>query len=452
MTAASAVARLPEQIERGLPGAALQAGAQVEVVLRGAARGRAVMPGLGQQRQVRAAGPAQTGQRLVARLVRLPACRGMQRHRVAGDPGQCGAEAGVAVLAPVGVQMGIHKVARDTGVLNLIPNAGVLAATRALCAPNVFRASYTNSQPTLGLGKAMVERGHKKAVWISWKYAAGDEAFEGFKQSYTAAGGTIVKELGLPFPNVEFQALLTEIAALKPDAVASGQVGAILQRYEEAGLRVEAMDLRTIDGDFGFKSDKEYQNLLDFGDGIMATIEIPSIGVDLPVRHGADAYALENGAGHLHGTSLPVGGQSTHSVITGHTGVADKALFTRLTELRKGDVFYVRVAAQTLAYKVERIRKVDPDDLRDVRIQPGRDLVTLVTCTPIFLNTYRLLVTGERVSMPDDAPYPEDAPRTTGRDARPLLVSGVALLAGMPVAMVESRPRVRPYGRHGMKR
>ena len=167
----------------------------------------------------------------------------------------------------------------------------------------------------------------------------------------------------------------------------------------------------TIDGDFGFKSDTEYQNLLDFGDGIMATIEIPSIGVDLPVRHGADAYAVENGAGHLHGTSLPVGGQSTHSVITGHTGVADKALFTRLTELRKGDVFYVRVAAQTLAYKVERIRKVDPDDLRDVRIQPGRDLVTLVTCTPIFLNTYRLLVTGERVSMPDDAPYPEDAPR-----------------------------------------
>jgi len=77
-----------------------------------------------------------------------------------------------------GVQMGIHKVARDTGVLNLIPNAGVLAATRALCAPNVFRASYTNSQPTLGLGKAMVERGHKKAVWISWKYAAGDEALK----------------------------------------------------------------------------------------------------------------------------------------------------------------------------------------------------------------------------------------------------------------------------------
>ena len=140
-----------------------------------------------------------------------------------------------------GVQMGIHKVARDTGVLNLIPNAGMLAATRALCAPNVFRASYTNSQPTLGLGKAMVERGHKKAVWISWKYAAGDEAFEGFKQSYTAAGGTIVKELGLPFPNVEFQALLTEIAALKPDAVAcffaGGGAVKFIKDYAAAGLK-----------------------------------------------------------------------------------------------------------------------------------------------------------------------------------------------------------------------
>lgn len=140
-----------------------------------------------------------------------------------------------------GVQMGIQKVARDTGVLNLIPNAGVHAATRALCAPNVFRTSFSNSQPTLALGKAMVEKGHKKAVWITWKYAAGDEAYEGFKQSYTAAGGTIVKELGLPFPNVEFQALLTEIAALKPDAVAcffaGGGAAKFIKDYAAAGLK-----------------------------------------------------------------------------------------------------------------------------------------------------------------------------------------------------------------------
>ena len=140
-----------------------------------------------------------------------------------------------------GVQMGILKVARESGVLSLIPNAGVHAATRALCAPNVFRTSFTNSQPTLALGQAMVNRGHKKAVWITWKYAAGDEAFEGFKESYTKAGGTILKELSLPFPNVEFQALLTEIAALKPDAVAcffaGGGAAKFIRDYAAAGLK-----------------------------------------------------------------------------------------------------------------------------------------------------------------------------------------------------------------------
>ena len=140
-----------------------------------------------------------------------------------------------------GVQMGIHKVARDSGVLSLIPNAGVHAATRSQCAPNVFRTSFSNSQPTRALGQVMVAKGHKKAVWITWKYAAGDEAFEGFKESYTAAGGTIVKELGLPFPNVEFQALLTEIASIKPDAVAcffaGGGAAKFMRDYAAAGLK-----------------------------------------------------------------------------------------------------------------------------------------------------------------------------------------------------------------------
>jgi len=139
-----------------------------------------------------------------------------------------------------GVQMGIHKVARESGVLNIIPNAGVHMATRAQCAPNVYRASFSNSQPTLALGKPMMDRGHKKAVWITWNYAAGDEAFEGFEKSYTAAGGTIIKKLGLPFPNVEFQALLTEIAALNPDAVAcfwaGGGAAKFLRDYAASGL------------------------------------------------------------------------------------------------------------------------------------------------------------------------------------------------------------------------
>lgn len=139
-----------------------------------------------------------------------------------------------------GVQMGIHRVARESGVLSIIPNAGVHVATRAQCAPNVFRTSFSNSQPTLGLGKVMVERGHKKAVWITWGYAAGEEAMEGFEQSYTAAGGQIVKKLSLPFPNVEFQALLTEIASIKPDAVAcffaGGGAAKFIRDYAAAGL------------------------------------------------------------------------------------------------------------------------------------------------------------------------------------------------------------------------
>jgi branched-chain amino acid transport system substrate-binding protein len=140
-----------------------------------------------------------------------------------------------------GVQMGIQKVVRDSGTLCIIPNAGVHAATRGLCAPNVFRTSFTYSQPTLALGKPMYDRGVRKAVWITWKYAAGEEAFEGFRDSFTKAGGTIVKELGVPFPNVEFQAQLTEIASLRPDAVAcffaGGGAVKFIRDYAAAGLK-----------------------------------------------------------------------------------------------------------------------------------------------------------------------------------------------------------------------
>ena len=179
-----------------------------------------------------------------------------------------------------GVQMGIQKVARDSGVLSLIPNAGVHAATRALCAPNVFRTSFSNSQPTLALGQAMVAKGHKKAVWITWKYAAGDEAFEGFKESYTKAGGTIVKELGLPFPNVEFQALLTEIAALKPDAVAcffAGPSGAKFMRdFAAAGLKGKIALYGS-----GFLTEGVLQAAGPAADGVMTTLHY-SDSLDTP--------------------------------------------------------------------------------------------------------------------------------------------------------------------------
>ena len=182
-----------------------------------------------------------------------------------------------------GVQMGIHKVARDNGVLSLIPNAGVHAATRALCAPNVFRTSFSNSQPTMALGEAMVKRGHKKAVWITHKYAAGDEAFEGFVASYTKAGGTIVKELGLPFPNVEFQALLTEIAALKPDAVAcffaGGAAAKFMKDFAAAGLKGKIALYGS-----GFLTEGVIEAAGPAADGVMTTLHYAD-GLDTKRNH-----------------------------------------------------------------------------------------------------------------------------------------------------------------------
>lgn len=140
-----------------------------------------------------------------------------------------------------GVAMGMLKVARESGTLMLIPNAGADAATGPLCAPNVFRTSFSNWQPVHPLGKVMAGKGHRKAVFITWKYAAGEESLASFREGFTAAGGEVVKELFLPFPNVEFQALLTEIAAIKPDAVAcffaGGGAVKFVKDYAAAGLR-----------------------------------------------------------------------------------------------------------------------------------------------------------------------------------------------------------------------
>ena len=140
-----------------------------------------------------------------------------------------------------GVQMGMVKIARETGILHIIPNAGADAATGPMCAPNIFRTSFTNWQPPYPLGKILMDRHLKNAVFITWKYGAGEESLGGFKEGYTKAGGKIVKEMFLPFPNVEFQALLTEIASLKPDAVvcffAGGGAAKFIKDYAAAGLK-----------------------------------------------------------------------------------------------------------------------------------------------------------------------------------------------------------------------
>jgi branched-chain amino acid transport system substrate-binding protein len=140
-----------------------------------------------------------------------------------------------------GVAMAMAKVAKDTGTLLIVPNAGADAVTGAMCAPNIFRSSFSNWQPGYAMGEVVAKKGHKKVVTITWKYAAGDESVKGFREAFEKAGGQVVKELNLPFPNVEFQALLTEIAATKPDAVytffAGGGAVKFVKDYAAAGLK-----------------------------------------------------------------------------------------------------------------------------------------------------------------------------------------------------------------------
>lgn len=157
----------------------------------------------------------------------------------------------------------------------------------------------------------------------------------------------------------------------------------------------------------------DYRSMLR-GDptGIMARLRVPSIDLDLPVFHGTSDQTLLKGVGHLEGTALPVGGVGTRSVLTGHRGLATAALFTHLDQVRKGDLFSIEVLGEVFAYRVTDTVVVAPDDTKKIAPVAGQDLVTLVTCTPLGINTHRILVTGERV-----VPVPEDLLELAG--ARP---------------------------------
>ena len=146
--------------------------------------------------------------------------------------------------------------------------------------------------------------------------------------------------------------------------------------------------------------------------GVMAYVDIPKINVYLPVQHGTDADTLERAVGHVVGTSLPVGGSSTHAVLSAHSGMASSKLFSDIDQLTEGDTFYIHVLGDTLAYRVDAIHTVLPTDTSLLQIADGKDLVTLVTCTPFGINTHRLLVRGHRI------PYtPEQA--TTAAAEKP---------------------------------
>lgn len=140
-----------------------------------------------------------------------------------------------------------------------------------------------------------------------------------------------------------------------------------------------------------------YEAILNLnGDGIMGYIEIPRTDTYLPISHGTEAETLEKSVGHVIGSSLPIGGKDTHCVLSGHSGMSDQKMFSDLNKLQEGDIFYLHIFDETLAYKVSRIDTVLPEDTSLLGIEPDKDMVTLVTCTPFGVNTHRLLVRGER--------------------------------------------------------
>lgn len=177
--------------------------------------------------------------------------------------------------------------------------------------------------------------------------------------------------------------------------------------------------------------------------GVMARIRIPAISADLPIYHGTNMRTLERGIGHLYGTALPVGGESTHSVLTGHSGIPEAELFSNLHRVQVGDSIIIEAAGQRLHYRVNDIRVVDPTDTESLNVRPGEDLLTLVTCTPIGLNTQRLLVTGERAPLDEIQPDPDTLPENVPFPWWTVWVAAVTLVVAAYIATTPRNP-----GRH----
>ena len=244
---------------------------------------------------------------------------------------------------------------------------------------------------------------------------------------------------GWPFPQARDQ--LRAATEYNAKLAASGQpvLGEAVDPFDIANGSSQASS----QSDSKASKDAEYQSLLDTGNGVMGAVEIPKIDVDLPIYHGTGEDQLAMGVGHLYGTSLPVGGTSTHTVITGHRGLVRSPMFTRLDEMVKGDFIYLKVMGETLAYQVDDISVIKPDDTSKLRVVDGQDRITLMTCTPYGVNTHRLLVSGHRVDIPEPAPDPTDL-----HDARSIgLWVGVGVLVGGMVLCFIVLRLIRPKRR-----
>ena len=170
------------------------------------------------------------------------------------------------------------------------------------------------------------------------------------------------------------------------------------------------------------------------GRGIMGYVSVPKINVTLPIYHGTDSGTLERGIGHLLGTSLPVGGESTHSVLTAHSGMASQRMFSDLPQLKEGDVFYLEILNETLAYQVDQIKTVLPHDTTYLGIEAEQDLCTLVTCTPFGVNSHRLLVRGHRIPYEEAEVIMQQQAQTevkTGSTWQDQYVKGIAIGIGI---------------------
>ena len=175
------------------------------------------------------------------------------------------------------------------------------------------------------------------------------------------------------------------------------------------------------------KDKKKYESLLDVsGTGIMGYIEIPKIDCSLPVYHGTDEGALQIAIGHLEGSSLPVGGKSSHCVLSGHRGLPSARLFTDLDQMEEGDTFILNILGHKLAYEVDQIKVVLPEEMSDLEIQEGKDLCTLVTCTPYGINTHRLLVRGHRVKYAETKVQEQKEVSKSKTDTR-LVIAGAVV-------------------------
>ena len=193
---------------------------------------------------------------------------------------------------------------------------------------------------------------------------------------------------------------------------------------------------------FDYRKVKGYNRILNVsGNGIMGYLSIPKLGVELPLYHGISAEVLNIACGHLEGTSLPVGGESTHSVLSAHRGLPHAKLFTELDKMELGDTFTITVLDRMITYQVDQIKVVHPDEIDDVQIVPGEDLCTLLTCTPYGINSHRLLVRGTRIE--NAAPVlhvTSNAYRIDSLVATPIVAAPILLIL-LIVLMVKYRDK-----------